>query len=1515
MIRIPLFIMLVLFFQGLFAQQRIEKFTNEKGEFLKQIEDFVTASKTQDMENAYKSFEKSWKAGNFSDKEIVRMLELSNEMLLQKLSPNPFFKDYLKTLSILKKGEYGEGRFMRWHDILSNMLKDIEKRKLTPVQSFLDFSYDFFDKNALRYSDGSTTWIAKSNVYELRYEDKVPYIHYDKLNIVCKNKKDSITIFDTKGDYYPIEMTFKGNGGKAIWERFKLADVYYNFDGDFKIETKKGGYEIAKGSLHYPTLFPEGDVVGSFEDKLVTENIANASFPRFNSAESVLKLKSLGQGIEYVGGFRLEGTTVRGFGTKNVRSTIKFYDEKNNLKFKASAESFAIKKNELIAGDRVEAAVYFGQDSIYHPSINLRFEIPKRELRLSRGERGSDRNPFADSYHKTLIDSDKLDWYLDKDSIVIGEKRFSVNAITTRVQMESLKYYDDYEYRRLQATGSTNPIAVLKLLAEKEKGNEIDASVVAKTLNPNFDVQTINSLLYDLVAKGFINYDAENQKVVLKDKVLHYANASQKKVDYDALKLVSETDKSNMSFNIKDKKMTMDGVGSIQFSTKQKVGVRPNGDKIIIKENRNMDIDGKLFAGYGVMLGKGYHFDYDKFQIDMDSVRFFDLFVPTGETNAQGEPVAKGINSRIEYASGVVLIDAPNNKSGREEIQMFPSFQSRGNSYVYYDDKSIMNAVYKRDSFYFQLDKFSFNHLDNYVKEDVAFKGTMFSAKIFPNFQETITIQEDNALGFKTMTPQPNGYPAYTGKGNFKGQILLNNKGFLGKGLINYLGAEINSEDIIFKPKQMLASAKQFDLAEDRKSAVQVPQVKGIDVNIDWRPYRDSMYITTKEKPFDMFKAGEHTLKGTLILTPKGVKGRGLFDWTKGAMTSKLLSFGAYSTFADTMDMQIKVVGANALAFDTKNVSGKADFDEQIGKFKANTDKISTAMPYNKYQTSMSEFTWDMAGETVTFKSDQDKLANFLSTDPNQDSLSFKGKTAFYNLKTYELKIGGVPFVNSCDALIYTENGVVDIKPGGALNTLENAKIVADTTTKYHVINRATVDIKGKKLYQAKGYYEYNIGNKKQEILLTDIVGQRVGKGQASEKRTETRANGEVTEKDSFLIDYKTDYRGKISLFAGSKNLKFEGFASLNSPKLPYKEWFSINCDADKKDLAIPFNEPKNYNAEPLRTGVFLSKETAVMYPSVMMPLYFRKDRAILDARGLMKYNQKNDQFTFGDSSKVANPLNIRRGNLLTLSNVNGKVNFEGKFNLCNAIKAVNVTAAGRGEATFSKPLNDTMSYLTVDYKAFIDVMAGIDFFVPEKLMNVISNELTTVGLEAQDVDYMKDPLFYEKALAELISDDNDWYKATNAMKDRVLEIPKKYNKFPVLFSYIPLKWNPDLQSFISTRDLIGLASINGQKINKMLNAYIEFKMPSNEEDRVYMYLKSPNDNFYFFGYQKGIMNITSNNPKFMEILNGLKKDEKNKKFGDETYEIQVVEPGTAEAFVSRVKQARVQQPKPTENK
>ena len=1475
--------------------QRLSEFSEVPAEYLKQLGEFMTSSKRKVMEESFRDYEKQFKAGVFNEEDFAIILKTSNMMLQQKMKAAPFFKSYLDCLTIIKKGgdmEAVANRFKDWHLVLESMLSDIRDRKLNPYRDFLKFSHTFFSQNVLRTSKSGVNWSARADKYEMRYEDKQPVIAYEKLDLISFRKTDTIVILGTTGHFLPVKQLWKGQGGVVNWARFGMAKKIYCELEDYEIEVKKSLYKVKKVTLHYPDLFPNEPITGSLQDKITTENKATgSSYPRFESDLKVLKIDNIGEGIKYVGGFRLHGTTVYGYGSKKNKARLTLFDKNQQTSFKGASELFVIRKGERIAAERLEMVLYLNQDSIYHPSVNIKFDILNREMELYRGKRGSDRNPFFNSLHQVNVDVDNLEWHMDTGEILLGKSAVSF-ANQSEVKFESFNFFEEGEFRRIQNIATTNPLYVIRYFVDEEGSNVISAKNLAAKINPRFEEENIQSLLYDLVAKGFINYDSDESLVEVKDKVFHYTDANAEKVDYDVLRIESKSDSTNALLNMNDNSIRTNGVRNVELSSTQKVALKPNGTELVIKENRDLDYDGKMFAGFTTFIGKDFHYIYEKHQVLLDSIRFFDMFVPTGEEDENGEKIAMSIGSRIEHAQGVLLVDAPNNRAGKEDIPIFPSFNSTGPSYIFYDDRN--NRSYKRDSFYFQLDKFNFNALDDFEKEDLQFKGTMVSANIFPDFKEAVVLrEEDSSLGFVSQTP-PEGYPCYSEKGNYTGAIDLSNNGFRGKGSLKYLTASLASEDILFRPKQMTATADRFDLQEDRNSAVPFPQAVGYDVSIDWLPYKDSMYIYTKEKPFELFKANDHTVKGTLILTPGGLKATGEFNWEKGILTSRLMSFGANSVRADTANLQIKAFGANEFAFDTRNVNTNLDFDEFIGRITANSDELSTTMPYNQYQTSMNELYWNMKEETVVFKNEGKEYGEFRSIHPDQDSLSFLGKTAFYDLKTNELKIGGVPHIRTCDAFVYTEAGDVEIKKGGVMTTLENAQIVADTSNKYHVINKATVNVLGAKDYRAKGYYEYNIGDKQQEIYFENIIGTRVGKGKRSEKKTVTRAKGTVKEKDKFYIDHKTLFQGEIALSADSKNLEFDGFAHLDAPLAKGLEWFSIKSKADKNDLTIQYDKPKNLRGETVKTGFYLSKEQATIYPRVMMPTFLRKDRPIIDAKGVFKYKPKTDEFVFGDSLKVT--TFERRGNKITYSVKDNSVKAEGSMNIGSGLDYISVKSAGIAES----PLDGTQG----NFKA--EVMAGISMIIPEKLLKIMVTDIIASSYDARPVDYLKDIEFYEKVLSEFISKDKDLINAIKKMKNEGMDLSKKYDQFSFLFSKIPLKWNSEYQSFISSKDELALASVNGSRINRMLTSYVEFKMPSNEDDRVYIYIKSPSGFFYYFGFKQGIMSTVSSNTKFMDELLGMKEKELIVKMGDgEPYEIQAAEMGRANMFVNRVKTGR----------
>jgi hypothetical protein len=1509
--------LLILALSGVWIQsngQRLEKFSDDPSEYTVQLEEMMTASKNKAMEETFFSFQALFLGGGFTQDEAAMVINTSNGMLANGLKAKPNFEDYLNGMIALKKRNNAPELLKQWHTVLDQMIQLMASQKAKPIKAYLKFSQDLFESNALKKtSRAGTSWLALSDDFQLAFEDGEALIKYAKTDIKGKRLQDSILIKETSGAFYPQSRTWKGKGGKVDWTRYEYKPDIYVELGDYEIETIKSLYLAKSATMHHPLYFGGRAIAGQFSDKLGSYSAQKGgNYPRFESAEKVLDINNVGEGVKFVGGFKLTGTTVYGYGDKNNKSQIIIANKRGRTILKGKSEQFTIRRGERISGENVETTLYYGKDSIYHPSVNLRYDIAKEKIQLVRGDRGSDRNPFYDSYRDFNISTENIDIFMETDSLVIGKPTVSV-ARKGAVEFESLQFFNEADYHRIQSIATSNPLAIMKVTAEREGTNFIDANLLASRINSKFTVKNIESLIYDLVSKGFVNYDPDEQIIEVKSKVMHYVDANREFVDFDNLKIVSDTKGINAAMKMGQLNMVVNGVERVILSRNNRVAIKPLGNQILLEKFRNFKADGKLFAGFTAFQGKDFNFDYDKFLVKGDSIRYLDLFVPTGGLDKNKQPVAYSIGSRIEHVSGALLIDAQDNKSGKEDIEMFPSFQSKSKSYVYYHRDSTQRWAYKRDSFYFELNAFSLNKLDKLKAEDMQFNGKLVSANIFPDIKETILLREDQSLGFINETSEK-GLPVYVAKGTYKGQIDLSNAGLLGQGNIKYLGATIDSEDIVFKPKQLTASAEKFKLKEDRNGDPEIPNADGINVTINWKPYQDSMYVRSEEAAFRIFNDNNHTLDGTLILTPGGLKADGILDWDKANMRSKLLSFGGYSVSADTTNLSIKSFDSDELALKTSNVNGVVDFDKQVGNFLANDDFLITELPYNKYITSMNEFAWDMKKETIQFKSDPNTLGTFTSTHPDQDSLKFQGKDAFYDINSSELAISGVPFVVSADAFIYPDSGLANIQKGGLMSKLENAKIIADTTNKYHVINRANVEIMGRKHYTANGYYEYNIKGKEQEIEFQNIVGQRVGKGKRSEKRTVTRATGTVSEEQEFFIDQKTSFQGTISLNAESKALKFDGFARLEAEKLPQKHWVNISCEGDKKDLVIQYTKPKNIEGQPVQTGLYLSKETARIYPRVMMPLHFRKDRAVFPAVGVFKYNEKRDEFMFGDSSKVIS--NELTGNIFTFKNRDASVHAEGKFNICSEIDYIKVDAAGIGQTKFAPPppvvdpnmitLDDTIStapQAPVEYPVTAELMCGIQLIIPDQLMKVMLTDFNASSFDARIISYLTDIGFYRKAAFEIFPKNKDIQTAVNGMSSGYFDLPKKYNPYTFLFSRLKLKWDPDYQSFVTTEKSTGLATLGGENINRKVEAYIEFKMPSNDDDRLYIYIKSPSDLYYFFGFKQGILNVVSNNPAYMEALRELKGKDKITKMSDgKTYEIQEVEPGTAQRFLSRIK-------------
>lgn len=1548
---------LLLFTQLSFAQG-IEEIPPDidPAAFSEALEDFMNFNDNRSAKDAYANFAGIYFGGGFTEAQQRRIIATSRAMGEKRISRGTGFVYYLDLLAALTgTAEEENPVFTEFHDAFDQMLADPSSRS-GAITKTLQHAQTYLVNKKLAPSDDPNGWVLQGGKPHFLY-DETMMMRIDSIQeLMAYGLKDSLKISETQLLVNLAEGTAAGSGGRTDWQRIGLPEEVFAVLVRYQLDVGRTIYTADSAQLQFPDYFGDEILIGRFTDKVEAGGAkSGGQYPQFVSDDGFVEIKNIGEGIDLQGNFEMRGSTVYAIGMSGRKAevTLGVKDAKGAKKVSAKANRFTVKPNETIAGQGVQTTIYFGNDSLYHPSVTFRVDVQERVAKLSRSGSSADQSPFYHSLNNMNIYADQMDVYLNRDSAVVGRRSVSFEE-KPDVVLESREFFNETDYIRLQDIARSNPLNIIYgYRMGPEGGNDIiDAEVLARKFNSKMTAADIQPLLFDLQTKGYLFYDPESKMVTLLPKVAHYVQASREEIDFDRLRLISRTKNINAYFDLKTGEIRVDDVQPIEFNHEKQIAVKPLGDQVTVKGDRNFDFSGDIYAGGMVLTGKDFHFEYDPYRIKLDSVRYFDLFLPVDDKFGEGMK-RESTGSRIEHLSGYLLIDAPRNKSGTEDIAYFPSLQSKGPSYIFYDGAD-SSANYSRDSFYFQLDPFSLNGMDSLIAGQVAFDGKLFSGGIFPDMEETLAIQEDGSLGFITETPA-GGQGAYGDRGNYEGEVVLSNRGLEGKGKFTYLEANVDSEDLRFQLNRATASAKSFELAETNTAGRQIPKVSGKEVNIEFKPYSDSLVVNSAaDAPFEMFNAGGHQFDGGLVLTPEALKANGTLEWDAASLTSRDLDFGIFGAKADTANVAIKSLsGDNRLALQTTNVNADVDFETQIASFENNTNDLATSLPYNQFKTSIDRFDWNMAGGSVTFQAKPGK-DRFTSTHPDQDELTFTGDDATYDINTSMLNVEGVPFVTSADARIYPGDGKIQVEPGARITEITDARIVADTINEYHVMNRATVQILGRKEYRASGFYEYNVGPHKQEVEFQDIVGSRVGKGKASEKATATRAKGEVAGSTDFFIDHKTKFYGTINLDAGSKTLLFDGYAKIEAEKLPGAQWFTIRSEGDKKNLMLRVKLPKDRDGLPLFTGIYLSKPNRQIYPSFVQTLDFRKDHAILDCNEVMLYDEENDVFLFGDSSRVFNPEKIG-GNLMLFDHANGKVSGDGELGLGGRLKyikmksygsvAMDLPAVSRTRVAEPDPLPETdekeekkeapsMFVLEEETKpeaadtttvaggdktgitiqgeiaekypdVKVKAMSAIDLILPNKLVNLMATDIISGGYAAPGLNVITDKQFYQAGLETLFPESKEKTEALTSLDAAVLRVPEKINDHTFLFSQLNMKWSNDYQSFVTTEKLTGLASIKGNPIAKMLEVHVEVKMTTGGDDRLYIYLKSPSELYYFFGFKDGIMNVVSNNTTFMNELETMKAKDLIMKMDDgATYEILPVSPGTAQTFLRRIETA-----------
>ncbi len=1274
---------------------------------------------------------------------------------------------------------------------------------------------------------------------------------------------DSALVSNTSADLMLTNGQLVGKGGTMTWATADRPDISVALT-DYAMTIANPRLQADDVTLTYEGSKP---VKGVFE-YVSRKKSGPAQYPRFMSWQSDARIPNLGTDVDYRGGLALAGAQLVG-SSASGQPALLIIKSVGKPVMKVSSRRFDF-RDSTISAQSAAFVGYVDTDSITHPATQFRFDKAQRVAWLNREDRtGNGRIPFADSYHKFYIQPEVMRWDITRkkvDFYQVGAKQ------EVPVYLESYDYFQPQRYADLTVDYGFHPLQIAANYIATKKVQQFSPEdlIASVKVNPT----ALRGSLNRMVQEGYLDRDANTGLLRLSRKGVLYVLAYAHKKDYDNFQVrsyfPSNDSLKNATINLDDKILTVRGVTRFTMSDSLKVFGTPSDKTIRIGKNRSFTLNGQIKAGTLRYAGRDIKFDYDKFSMNLskiDSITF-----SSQKLAAQGKTGEVGGDIKYENA-GTVYLAASDNKSGQikgkktSQRMVMPEGMT-----VYFNQPVRGNLVYNQ-KVYFKvppIDK------DSMGSDDISFTGTFYSDGIFPPFKAELKTMPDNTLGFVYKAPAA-GFPVYgskTATAKFTSDITMDKNGLRAEGILNHLTASLNTQGMLFTTDSLITSGEKGTIKEGMAGPTYFPQVQFSDYTMKWWPKADSMVIATQKNNFVFYNATTN-LEGGLVLRSKGLFGNGTLRRKDSEAVSKSIKFNKDGFLADNAQFKIlsdkenskPILLGNDIDVDfnqTKGVVGLA-----INNRQNITDTLSSSMdfPFAAYKTNINKAQWNVNAKTIAMKGDV-KTSTFTATAEEQESLTFNGSAALYDVDKMTLNISGVPYVTSADARIQPDKGLVAIKRNGEMMPFKNARLELDTTSRFHHLKNGNIQVLSRTRFSGDATYLYplmkgdtasvKMGNfELQETaapapptLTADARKGRNSRRTGSTVKTYTTvAKAEVDEADNLQLAPQMLYKGAILMQASAPDLALDGFikpalkkrADLIGGWIPFKEKV-----AERLEIKVDKNL-KNEGGQELVAGFHFRGGGAGLYPTFLSPKEDGHDEDLFTATGVMRYDEKDKLYRISSGAGSADTVAVAADsssddveNAFTFNDKRGLITFKGPMNLLNSAPNKYLLASGSARINI-----DSSQYR-------FNTLLAFTFPVPEGISTSIAAKLVSTNQEEQNTEAADDDLnrLSDKLLPLIGAKEVEAYR-TKAQNQHV---PLNQASPKLLASLVlanaNLRWSNKFNAFYSTGQL-GVSNMMATDINAQMDGFVEIRKSANG-DEASIYLEASPDVWVFYDFKPG---------------------------------------------------------------
>lgn len=1457
-LRILLFIYLIFSFPNAVFSQESDSLSKNSEEFFAQVSEILMniPSKTlaEKSEILINRFHPVWSAGRFNKEEKNSIREVIEKMRSKKMRTYPQLYDYVYSLMLLGESKQLPKSIISWHAYVLLLLDDT---KTKPFDNFMDYSKALLEDDIL-FKKKSLSWYHRKAKFSF-FLDTNFLIKFNKLTLVGATSKDSSLINNTSGVLNYNTLEWKGTSGQIEWNRFgeDFADKLFVDFNDYLINLKQSEFTIDSAVLTDKRFF-KNSMQGEFSERVLSNNANNkTSYPRFKTYLDDYKVENIFPNINFSGGFELKGLKLYGIESENEKAILELIFN-DAIVGKIYSNAFRFDDFKLESA-KSEIYFYFENDSLFHPNLRLKYNNEDKQLVLYNENEGSKMIPFFDSYHQLDIYVQALYWKLDEDEMYFKKIR-SVNN-NNKAAFVSSNYYSLKDFYRLQGIDEINPMYVIENYLKTYNVEEIQLNALAAFMKK--PPEQVSAMLIGLSNKGYLVYDTKKEQAVIKDRLKYFLKAKAGLTDYDVIRLESNVSaKPNASININTLDLDVYGVPFVQISDSQEVYIFPYDKTISFKENRDFNFDGYIRLGLLDFYSRSTTFVYDSFMFNMNFVDSLAFWVNIHDSIRHIDSLVR-VKNVITDLNGKLYIDEPNNKSGLKQFPEFPIFNSEEESYVYYNKKFIQDSTLIPERFYYTVDPFIFDSISTFSTDGLAFSGTLTSADIFDPIQEPLVVTNDYSLGFVHFTPE-NGYGVYDNKGVFYSEINLNNNGFKGNGKLDYLASEVQSEEFIFYPDSLTTIGHNFESLANADN-FNFPAAQGDTVDILWKVDTNLMTVNSIKEPFILYN--NSTFEGTLKVNPNFMKGEGAFYFDQSEVISRELNFMYSKLTADSAIFNLRDVEGEDLIFKSSGYFATIDFENQQGLFKNLYQNSFIEFPFNKFISTLDIMEWDMYNDKLNLSSNLNKnyqaldtlddlslidyaLAGpeFISINPEYDSLRFFAGKAEYNLNNYVINIEGVRMIKVADAAIFPADNAITVVRNGLIPTLKNAIIIADTVNKFHNFYEAEVNIFSKHNYSATGFIDYVDRNKVHQPIFMNSIGVN---------NDLTFATGSLPPGDIFFLSPEYFFTGDISVDAKNKNFKFTGGYQINQECLSLEgSWIAFDNYLDANNIFFDLKS-NSLGIDSTRTifGMAYSNQRGNFYPRIFQELLSNSDIVVVDALGRMDFDSTTSSYRVGSKERLNNGL--IDDNLVEL-----------ETNRC-ILKSDGILNLGLDDNMFKTKTAGEIIHKIIPDSTYINASLLLDFYFDKKALEMMADSIRLTNNKPVSPSEGLFPVFLKK----IVGTERSALMLTElALYGQIKKIPDEL-KHSMIFTDLHMRWDKKSKSFVSIGK-IGLGTILGQPVNKYIDGYVQIEK-GRTGSGINIFLRPSKEQWYFLSYKYGILQVLSSDNTFNMYIEELKPEKR----------------------------------------